>query len=140
MKTKVIHIAAAIALFALSANAGAARRRAAIAPVKDDLTITFTRSLVDAGSIAGRSSHEVGVRIDSRSAVNRRAVLRASLPRPDGQFTVKIDGIPLGPLPVVIDARAPLGVTTTHRIEIEVPPTAPEGALMTAISWEAETP
>jgi len=149
MTRKATILAAAIAIVALSATAGVSRRRAVIALPKSDLTITFTRTFIDAGTIAHKTSgdwrftrtfEDVGVRIDSGSAATRRAILRASLPATDAQYIVRVDGITLGPLSVVIDSRAAIGVTTPHRIEIEVPVSAPEGALMTSISWEAETP
>ena len=42
-------------------------------------------------------------------------------------------------MPRVIDAAAPIGATTAHRIEIEVPVDAPEGALISGIQWEVTT-
>jgi hypothetical protein len=117
-------------------------------PAKDALSITFSRPLVDFGTIAHkglrdwrvtRTSEEVGVRIEGRPAQTGRAVLRASLLGADSRYIVRIDGITLGPLSIVVDAGAAIGTTTTHRIEIEVPASAPEGSLMTSISWEAAT-
>jgi hypothetical protein len=126
---------------ALSATAGVSKRRATVMPPKDDLTITFSRGFVDAGRIAHREMREdVGVRVDSRDGGVRRAILRASLPNIDANTIVRIDGITLRALPVVIDTRAEVGAMTPHHIEIEVPVSAPEGALMTSIVWEAETP
>lgn len=142
-------IATALCLLTLTAHASSARRRAAAMPVGGDLAITFTRSLIDAGTIAhrgpanddaARTTQDVGIRIESRSNATRRAILRASLISPDPHVRVRIDGIPLGPLPVVIDAGALVGVTTNHHIEIEIPVSAPAGTVMTSISWEAETP
>jgi hypothetical protein len=146
---KTAAIAGFLMIVALSATAGVSKRRAAAAPPRDDVTITFSRGFVDAGTIAHRDSRDwrftrttedIGVRIDSRSAGVRRAVLRASLPNVDPNAIVRIDGITLRALPVVIDSRAEIGAMTPHRIEIEVPASAPEGALMTSIVWEAETP
>src|SRR5436305_3591026 len=146
---RVLCIAAAVAVVALSATAGVTRRRAVRAlPVRDELSITFTRPLVDLGTIAHKSSRdwrmtrtseEIGVRIDGQTILSQRAVLRASLPNADARFTVRIDGITLGAMPVVVDPRASIGVTTIHRIEIEVPASAPEGSLMTSINWEVVT-
>jgi len=142
-------IATALCLLTLTANASSARRRAVAMPVREDLTLSFTRSLIDAGTIAHRgpadgnatrTTQDVGIRIESRSNTSRRAILRASLTSPDPQVKVRIDGVTLGPLPAVIDARALVGATTTHHIEIEVSTAAAEGALLTSISWEAETP
>jgi hypothetical protein len=148
-RLQLLPIAAAVAVVALSASAGVTRRRAVLGPLpaKDALSITFSRPLVDFGTIAHsgscdwrvtRTSEEVGVRIDGRPAQSARAVLRASLLNADARCVVRIDGITLGPLSIVIDGSAVLGATTTHRIEIEVPASAPEGSLMTTISWEAQ--
>jgi hypothetical protein len=142
-------IAVIVTFVALGATSGVSKRRASVAPPKDDLTITFSRTLVDAGTIAHKASpdwrftrtnEDIGVRVDSRSAASRRAILRASLPNVDASYVVRIDGITLRSLPVVIDSRAEIGAMTPHRIEIEVPASTPEGALITSIVWEAETP
>jgi hypothetical protein len=138
---RVLFVAAAVAVVALNATAGVTRRRAVRAlPVKDELSITFTRPLVDLGTINHKTREEIGVRIDGTTTLSGRAVLRASLANPDARYTVRIDGITIGAMPVVVDPRASIGVTTIHRIEIEVPASAPEGSLMTSINWEAVTP
>lgn len=142
-------IAAVLMFVAMNAMPAVSKRRAAIALPKNDLTITFSRNFVDAGTIAHkdsrdwrvtRTTQDIAVRIDSASATSRRAILRASLSNADASYTIRIDGITLRSLPVVIDARAEIGAMTPHRIEIEVPASAPEGALLTSIVWEAETP
>jgi len=133
-------IAGLVTIVALSAAAGVSKRRTAIVAPKEDVTITFSRGFVDAGPMTHRTTEHIGVRIDSRSGGVRRAILRASLPNVDPNAIVRIDGITLRALPVVIDSRAEIGAMTLHRIEIEVPASAPEGALMTSIVWEVETP
>jgi hypothetical protein len=47
--------------------------------------------------------------------------------------------VSLGTLPRILDAHAPLGDVTTHRLEIDVPPDVPEGAVASSIRWEATT-
>ena len=156
---KFVSVAITIALFVAPAMFGAAKRRAIASPIpKDELSITFVRANggdaiggnVDIGSIAHRNSRDwrttrtiesVGVRIDGkRDAAPRYAVLRASLMNAGANITIRIDGITLGAMPVVIDTHAAIGATTPHRIEIEIPADAPEGALLTSIGWEAVTP
>ena len=49
------------------------------------------------------------------------AAILASLAFPDPSFTLRVDGIRLESLPKVITPRSQLGVTSSHRLEIEVP-------------------
>jgi hypothetical protein len=130
------------------------RRRAVAAPTSADaLTITFVdvpAATLDAGTIAwtrrtGTKGAAVtrrtfGIRIGRPSREARgTATLRAFLEIADPRAIVKLDGIVLGTQPRVIDRFTPIGITTTHRLEIEVPASAPEGALAMSIGWDVTT-
>jgi len=67
------------------------------------------------------------------------ATLRAFLETPDPRATIRIDGVTLTTTPRLIQAGAPIGIPFSHRIEIEVPLSAPEGPLQASIGWEATT-
>ncbi|HEX7192238.1 MAG TPA: hypothetical protein VF381_11790 [Thermoanaerobaculia bacterium] len=142
-------------LLALTLNAGsitlAAPRRRAVAPVPDDLTITFVSrpGLLDLGSVAhtGQNarrdrtvrSETIQIRIDRRGGSRGSASLRAFLASPDTRCSIRVNGQLLGSAPVVIDPQVPIGAVTSHRIDVEVPVTAAEGPLTTSIGWEAST-
>jgi hypothetical protein len=142
-------------LLALALSAGsvvsAAPRRRAVAPVPDELTITFVSraGILDLGAIAhtgrnaprGRTmrSETIVIRVDRRGGGRGSATLRAYVASPDARCAIRIDGQLLGAVPVVIDPQIPIGAVTSHRIEIEVPVTAAEGPLATTIGWEAST-
>ena len=141
-------------LLALTLSAGsivsAAPRRRAVAPVPDELTITFVSraGLLDLGTVAhtgrfaerGRTvrSETITMRVD-RGSSRGTASLRAYLAAPDARCTIRIDGQLMGAVPIVIDPQIPIGAVTSHRIDIEVPVTAAEGPLATTIGWEAST-
>jgi hypothetical protein len=96
--------------------------------------------MVDTGRIAGKTRKTFGVRIGRPSREARgHATLRAFLETGDPRCIVRLDGIVLGTQPRIIDRFTPIGITTTHRLEIEVPPSAPEGALLTTIGWNVST-
>jgi hypothetical protein len=130
-----------------------ARRRAAAVPPPSSLSLTFVDSgrelaMVDAGTISwrgGRNRFSVtartfAVRIGPASAEARgRATLRAFLGTPDPHATIRVDGIVLGTAPRVIQRGAPIGIAVPHRLEIEVPVSAPEGPLAATIEWEVTT-
>lgn len=135
-----------------SLQAGARRRAAAGPP--PSLSLTFVASgaagtgVVDAGTMSWRGGRErftvttrtVTVRIGPASPEARgRATLRAFLETPDPHATIRIDGIVLGTAPRVIRRGAPIGIPFTHRLEIEVPVSAPEGPLAATIGWEVTT-
>jgi hypothetical protein len=137
----------------LQLSAGA-RRRAVATPVpSDELSIAFVdagHALLDAGAIAFRpnqgrrgmavTTRAFGLRIGQPSREARgTATLRAFLETADPRATVRIDGIVLGTAPRVIRHHAPIGIAMRLSLEIEVPPQAPEGALMTTIGWEVST-
>lgn len=132
-------------LLALNLSAGsialAAPRRRAVAPVPDDVTITFVSrpSLLDLGSVHHKASETIEIRIDRRGGSRGSASLRAYLLSPDARCSIRIDGQLLGAAPVVIDPQIPIGVVTSHRIDVVVPVTAAEGPLNTAIGWDAST-
>ena len=95
---------------------------------------------MDTGIIAGKTRKTFGIRIGRPSRETRgHATLRAFLESSDPRCIVRLDGIVLGTQPRVIDRFTPIGITTTHRLEIEVPASAPEGALLTTISWSVST-
>lgn len=140
-----------LAFALVAAPAAAARRRPAVLPEPDALTITFVDAAagaLDAGPIAHEFSRRsakgattvtrtFGVRVDRRDGTHRGLVnLRASVEIEDPRCTLRVDGVEIHLVPATI-AMVPVGTATTHRIEIAVPVSAEEGALMTSIRWEA---
>jgi hypothetical protein len=135
----------------VTAPAVAARRRAAVV-TPDALTITFVAAVgdtVDAGTIAHDFSKRAAkagtttvtrtfaLRVDRRDGSNAGLVsLRASLETEDPRCTLRVDGVEIHITPMTI-AIVPIGTATTHRLEITVPVSAEEGALLTSIRWEA---
>jgi hypothetical protein len=114
------------------AIAGGRRRPAASPAPAGEMTIVCvgmsgsgSDALFDAG-VASRPRGVIvrsfGLRLDAGTRTTGTAVLRDWLESNDGRSTIRIDGMPLGTLPRVLDAHAPLGHVTTHRLEIEVPP------------------
>lgn len=123
---------------------------AATSPAANELSITFAGmtgngndALFDAG-VASRPRGVIvrtfGVRIDSITRTTGTAVVRAWLESNDGRSVIRIDGHPLGAQPRIVDAHAPLGHVTTHRLEIEVPADVDPGAFASAVRFEAEMP
>jgi hypothetical protein len=133
----------------------AGRRRSVVMPPQDELTIEFVMiagalnaGVLDLGAIAhsGRDPRRtivqqtIGVRVTQRpQRSSGTAALRVWLEGEDGRCIVRIDGRALGTAPMVVASRVTLGVVSAHRIEIEVPASAPEGPLLTGIRWEAAT-
>ena len=124
---------------------GGSRRRAVAASPPSELSLTFVdaaNGTVDAGSIAAKlvTKRTFGIRIGrpSREAQGS-ATLRAFLETADPRCIVRIDGVVLGTQPRLIQRHAPIGVVTTHRLEIEAPPAAAEGPVVTTIGWEVTT-
>jgi hypothetical protein len=128
----------------------------AVSPPSSDLAIAFVDAgqtadgVLDAGTIAARprrgrtgaatAARTVAIRIGAPSREARgTATVRAFLEMPDPNCTIRIDGIVLGAAPRVIRRNAPIGIATVYRIEIEVPPSAAEGALASTIGWEVTT-
>jgi hypothetical protein len=142
------HLLALMLAVSLAAPAAsAARRRAAATPVPEELVIVFVpmaaQSLMGdvlevGGIVRGHVSRAVGVRVERRGGAGKGvAALRVWVEAPDARCTLRVDGKPLGAAPLLIDPQAPLGVTVVHRIEIDVPPSAAEGAVLSSIKWEA---
>jgi hypothetical protein len=130
-------------LFSLHLPAGGRRRAVSVSPPAEELTIAFVDApggMVDMGSIAGKTRRTFGIRIGRPSREARgHATLRAFLETGEARCIVRLDGIVLGTQPRIIDRFTPIGITTTHRLEIEVPASAPEGALVTTIGWNVST-
>lgn len=130
-------------LFSFHLSAGGRRRAVPVSPPGEDLAIAFVDApggMVDTGSIAGKTRRTFGIRIGRPSREARgHATLRAFLETGDPHCIVRLDGIVLGTQPRVIARFTPIGITTAHRLEIEVPPSAPEGALVTTIGWHVST-
>src|SRR5213075_1535465 len=128
-------------------EAQAARRRAVATPPSEELTIVFVpmggQSLMGdvlevGGIVRGKVARTIGVRVERRGGAGKGvAALRVWVESPDPRCAIRIDGKPLGAAPLLIDPQVPLGVAVAHRIEIDVPPTAAEGAMVSAIRWEA---
>lgn len=114
-----------------------------VSPPAEDLAIAFVDApggMVDTGSIAGKTRRTFGIRIGGPSREARgHAILRAFLETGDPRCIVRVDGIVLGTQPRIIGRFTPIGITTSHRLEIEVPASAPEGALVTTIGWDVST-
>jgi hypothetical protein len=126
-------------------HGGSRRRAVAVSPPSSELSLTFVdvpNGTLDAGSIAARlvTRRTFGIRIGrpSREAQGS-ATLRAFLETADPRCIVRIDGVVLGTQPRLIQRHAPIGVVTAHRLEIEAPPTAAEGPVVTTIGWEVTT-
>lgn len=136
-------LALASLLLTVHLPAGGRRRAVSVSPPSEELTIAFVDApggMVDAGRIAGKTRRTFGIRIGRPSQEARgHATLRAFLENADPRCIVRLDGMVLGTQPRVIDRFTPIGITTTHRLEIEVPASAPEGALVTTIGWDVST-
>ena len=130
-------------------EAQAARRRAVATPQSEELTIVFVpmdgQSLMGdvlevGGIVRGKVARTIGVRIERRGGASKGvAALRVWLEAPDPRFTLRIDGKVLSGAPLLIDPQAPLGVVIAHRIEVNVPANAAEGAVLSSIKWEVTT-
>ena len=149
---------AALLLASLNLTGEGRRRTVAASPLLPEVTIAFVdvtagtggEAALDTGAISWRkrgthhdatiTTRTFGMRIDRKSGDTRgTATLRASLEISDPRCKVRIDGIELGTAPRIIELHAALGTVTTHRIEIEVPITVPEGTFSSAIHWEVTT-
>jgi len=111
----------------------------------NSLTVTGNEAWLDLDRVNGHAAHlkrRVGVRLvrDDGSAWGS-ASLTARLDATDGRCNIRIDGRPLpAGVPLLVEAHAAVGRITWHTIEFDVPPSAAEGALSAAITWEVETP
>jgi hypothetical protein len=131
---------------------GGRRRTVAVSrPAQEELKITFvnvtssgSEAMIDAGAMSrtrGKVTKRVfGIRLDAANpSEGATATLRAFLESHDGRSTIRVDGIEIGSVPKLINAQTPLGIVTTHTLEIEVPATVPQGALASSLRWEAST-
>lgn len=66
-------------------------------------------------------STRLGLTVQDPSRQFARATLLASLAYPDSANVLWLDGVRLGTTPQVIQAQVPVGKTSAHRLEIEVP-------------------
>jgi hypothetical protein len=137
-------------LLSFDLHAGGRRRVVAVSPPPPvpQLVLVGTTGVIDGGAIAWDGGSR-------RSAVSLRAVtmrigdpsrepkgvatVSAFVEIVDPRFTIRVDGVPLTTMPRVIRRNAPIGVSFSHRIEIEVPATAAEGPLHTQIAWQVTT-
>ena len=123
---------------------GGRRPVVAVSPTaQDDVKIVFvgvtgggSDAMVDAGAMSKVTKKRFGIRIEAATAT---ATLRAFLESHDGRSIIRIDGIELRTVPTLIDAQIPIGVVTTHTIEIEVPASVAEGPFASAVRWEVAT-
>ncbi|HYO76985.1 MAG TPA: hypothetical protein VE010_11020 [Thermoanaerobaculia bacterium] len=135
-------------------QAGGRQRAVAVTPPPSGLSLTVletgraSTAVVDAGTISwrgGRRRYSVtartfAMRIGAASREARgTATVRAFLETPDPHATIRIDGIVLSATPRIVQRNAPIGIAVTHRLEIEVPVSAPEGAVAANIGWEITT-
>jgi len=131
------------ALLAAPASAGG-RRRAAVSAPREEIVIAFvgvtagsgSDALIDAGPMSHVRRRVFGIRLEGPG---KTATLRAALESYDARCIVRVDGIELGTAAKVIATHAPLGSVTTHTLEIEVPPSVPEGAFAASVRWEASS-
>lgn len=131
-------------------HAGGRRRVSAVSPPSMGIALVFVGSgpVVDAGPIAWgggskrstATTRTVSLRIGEPSRDFRgTATVRAYLETVDPRCTIRIDGVTLTTAPRVVRRHAPIGITFSHRIEIDVPVTAADGPLQTSIGWEVTT-
>jgi hypothetical protein len=143
-----------LALLGAGSIAAQKTRRAA-APPADELTIVFAghgalaAGVLDLGTVAHTERHapkgktvrreSIAIIVNRSGGLRGTAVLQAWLPTPDPRCVIRVDGVVLSGVPVLVDPQVQVGIETIHRIEIEVPVSAPEGPLASAIQWEATT-
>lgn len=79
---------------------------------------------------------EFGIELEARApAATGAAMISARLANPSPNCRYGIDGIRLTTAPQVISPRTRYGVITEHRLDIEVPQTAPPGMKRASIIW-----
>lgn len=130
----------------------------------DDLAVTITagtreataafRSEISLGEMSFYSAHAtharnsslksqlsvrtIGLHVARRDGASGHAILRAYLLRECDRCNIRLDGVALTTSPTVIPRSVPFNVITNHLIEVEVPITAPAGALDAEIGWQIE--
>lgn len=153
MSTRTEPTVAVMLLFCLllpfTSAEGGRRRVLAVSRPSSALSIAFlgTTGVLDTGTLVSpdgirraSTARTVLLRIGEPSPEPRgTATLRAYLETPDPRATIRVGGITLTTAPRVIQRHAPIGVAIAHRIDIEVPVTAPEGPLAATIGWEVTT-
>jgi hypothetical protein len=152
---------AALVLLVSALPAIAQRRRAAVPPTEEMLSIVFVEvgssddSLKAAGSEAwldlNAVTHEgsarstklrrkFGIRIErAGNATAGTAAIVARLESWDGRATYRLDGRPLTAAPLVVDAHAAVGTVTVHTLDIEIPIEAAAGSLSASVAWEVNS-
>ncbi len=69
---------------------------------------------------------EFGLDLEDPSLHSRTAMLLASTVYPASLYVISVDGVKLGASLQVVQAQAPLGKVSSHRLEIEIPDTVTE--------------
>jgi hypothetical protein len=102
---------------------------------------------IDVGRVTGTSTkctprscviqRRFRLRVDGRSTA-RFVTVRAFLGVEMSGQRVRVDGRLLSTAPTLVDASAPLGIATTHTLEIEVFASEPDGLLAHTIQWTVE--
>ena len=69
---------------------------------------------------------EFGLSITDNSLHTASAMLLAATAFPDNVYTVSVDGVRLEATPQMVQASVPLGRTSVHRLQIEIPNTVTE--------------
>lgn len=69
---------------------------------------------------------EFGLSITDHSLPAASAMLLAATAFPENVYTVSVDGVRLQATPQMVQANVPLGRTSVHRLQIEIPNTVTE--------------
>jgi hypothetical protein len=139
-------LATALAL-ALALSAPVHSREADLAIVFENATGLQPHpqgAIVDAGVLSAKGARTIiwrsTVRVRLQGTTTARfARLSASLRDVDSRSRIRLDGTLLSALPRVVAAQVPVGRSTTHSLEIEVPASEPPGPIASSIEWLAET-
>jgi hypothetical protein len=78
------------------------------------------------------------LRLEHRSGKAGRVALIAALVRGCSSCKVSVDGIPITLAPQIILRKVDLNSTTAHRLEIEIPVSAPPGFVDAEIRWQVD--
>jgi hypothetical protein len=78
------------------------------------------------------------LRLEHRSGKAGRVALTAALVHGCSSCKVSVDGIPITLAPQIILRKADLNSTTAHRLEIEIPVSAPPGFVDAEIRWQVD--
>ena len=81
---------------------------------------------------------QIGLILDCGAGhAGRLATLRVFQAQPDARYTVTLDGTKLSTAPQVVGSYLACQSTTTHAFQLEVPVTAPAGAISPRLSFQA---